>query len=105
MTAIEIHHNDRTGRIIEQLEGYLPAIRENAFARRYNHESPPFVLSIFDEPGALKAAKVRFLEHPELSQVKDGFLFASLASVGEDIAQGWHYVDGRPAPLFGALPA
>ena len=105
LTAIEIHHNDRTGRIIEQLEGYLPAIRENAFTNRYQHKSPPFVLSVFDEVGALKAARTRFLEHPELSKAKDGFMFAPLTSVGADITQGWHYADGTPAPLFGALPA
>lgn len=100
LVAIEIHHNDRTGRIIDQLEGYLPAIRENAFTVRYQHPSPPFVLSVFDEAGALKAAKARFLASPELCKAKAGFLFAPLATVGEDIATGWHYADDRPAPLF-----
>lgn len=102
LIAIEIHHNDRSGRIIEQLEGYLPAIREHAFSLRYQHPNLPFVLSVFDEAGALKATKARFLDHPELSKMRAGFLFNSLTAIREGIATGWHYADDRPAPLFEA---
>ncbi|MBC7905612.1 MAG: hypothetical protein H7Y60_02555 [Rhodospirillaceae bacterium] len=102
LVAIEIHHNERTGRIIEQLEGYLPAIREHAFNVRYQHLTPPFVLSVFDKLGALKATKARFLAHPELSKIKGGFLFSSLAAVRDGIAGGWHYADDAPAPMFKA---
>lgn len=105
LVAIEIHHNDRTGRIIAQLEGYLPAIREHAFAVRYQHPNPPFVLSVFDEPGALRATKARFLVHPELSKVKSGFLFNTVAAVGDGITGGWHYADDTPAPIFKAAGA
>jgi hypothetical protein len=105
LIAIEIHHNDRTGRIIEQLEGYLPAIRANAFAGRYQHTTPPFVLSVFDEPGALRAAKTRFLAHPELSRGKSGFLFNTVVAVGDGIIGGWHYADDTAAPIFKAADA
>lgn len=104
LVAVEIHHNDRTGRIVEQLQGYLPAIREHAFAARYQHPKPPFVLSVFDEPGALKATKARFLADPELSKMRGGFLFSSLAAVQDGIAADWHYADDAPAPMF-KMPA
>ena len=102
LVAVEIHHNDRSGRIIEQLENYLPALQDHAFALRYRTGDlkPPFVLSVFDEAGALKATKARFLEHPELSKAKGGFLFASLQAVRKSIVADWHYADNKPAPIF-----
>lgn len=102
LCAVEIHHNDRTGRIIQQLTGYLPALQERAISLRYGYEGMPFILSIFDEANVLELTKKRFLGSKALAPASKGFLFNTLEQVCDDITQGWHYANGKEARIFPA---
>jgi len=96
--AIEIHHDKKSGRIIDQLEKHVIAANDGAPQARYQHSTHPFVLNIFDQPNVMENVRKRFYSSPILNAETQGFLFNTLEQVKQDISKGWHYANGEIEP-------
>ncbi len=97
--AIEIHHDNKSGRIIDQLEKHVISANDGAPQARYQHSKRPHVLNIFDEPNVMENVKARFYSSSVLQDQKQGFLFNTLKQIKADISKGWQYANGQIEPF------
>jgi len=98
---VELHRTTQTKLVVEQLYRNFragPAIR--AKFHDYPVANDPFILSVHDKPGVLKATRKRVMETPAFDPVRKGVLFAQLEDLRAGFADAWTYADGSPVPLF-----
>jgi hypothetical protein len=100
LCAVEIHHNNLTGRIVEQIVLNIQAVKSNTIKDRYEHDKASFILSIYDDENTMKLVKQRMIDSPDIKGCERVLIFNTLSNLKFDFCQGWHFVDNMEARLF-----
>ena len=89
----EIHRQNRAARIVNQLDFHRLSLSRKVVQNHFGSESPPFVLSIYEEEPTMRTVMKRIQFDSDYKPFLSRFLFAMLDELIADFPGAWNSLE------------